>query len=150
MSTSRHDPAQIHCLAERSFLRTGVCYRQPQADLSFNDWLEPRLVFISSMTSFFFFKALVERTFPPHLKTLNSFMSEKAVIIKEWWHLMIFLHGFLVCLFLPTGHSVSSCRCEWQFRRVVFHSQTCEHKHCCELSHDCDHTFSPFGTLIRR
>lgn len=25
MSTSQHDLAQIHCLAERCFLRTGVC-----------------------------------------------------------------------------------------------------------------------------
>lgn len=32
-------------------------------------------------------------------------------------------------LFLPTGQSICSRHCEWQFCRVVFHSQNCEHKH---------------------
>lgn len=66
----------------------------------------------------FYFKALVEQTFPPHLKTLNSFMSEKSghyqrVVtpndFSPWFSSLFVSANRTQRFFLPLWMTVSPC-----------------------------------------
>lgn len=124
-------------------------YKQPQASLSFNGWLELSLVFLSSL-AWLYFKL---RPFPrlPNMKHWIHSCSKKVSIVewrnilgcgqthinrrKKWnWrkkacHIADWaqapLRSLHVCLFFfPTRRSV----CEWLFCCVMSHSKACEHK----------------------